>query len=471
MCRRPCRCTSWGLAGRRSSAEPPRPAGAPPDYVALALLTAAGALLANGRRIEAWDGWVEPPLLFGAVIGRPSTNKSPAIGVVRDLMARIEAEQNADHAERRRRHRTDTETAAAHMEAWRRDVQDAVKHHLPPPCQPAEAEPPPAPRRRRLLVNDATTEQLCRLLADNAHGLLQFRDELSGWFGGMNRYSTGQSDRAFWLEAYGGRRFMIDRVRDDEPVAIPALSLGVLGGMQPDRLAEILAGADDGLTARMLFVWPEPIPPKRPEVPLDARAAFRALRQLAGLERPEGANGPGWKRVGLSEPAVQALGDFRERRAADERQAGGQLLSWLGKQNGTLLRLALILAYLRWAMDEPATPEPLEIGKALLEDAAELIEAYFIPMARRAFGEASLPEIERDAHALARWIRGRLPGLQTINARDLRRARAIPTDQAPRYDAAIGELVEAGWLRQPPSSGSGRPRKDYLINPKLIAPG
>lgn len=36
--------------------------------------------------------------------------------------------------------------------------------------------------------------------------------------------------------------------------------LSIIGGMVPDRLREVLADADDGLVARMLFIWPEPPP-------------------------------------------------------------------------------------------------------------------------------------------------------------------------------------------------------------------
>lgn len=258
-------------------------------------------------------------------------------------------------------------------------------------------------------------------------------------------------------------------MRDEEPVVVPSLGISVLGGMQPDRLAEVLAGADDGLAARMHFVWPEPVPPATPNVTLDREGALRSLRLLADLVPLEGPKGRAAKLIRLSAPARAALHAFRLRRVADETAASGQLLSWLGKQNGALLRLALILGYLRWAMDEPASPEPMEIGRALLDDAAELIECYYLPMARRAFGEAALPEIERDAHALARWITVRLPGLQAVNARDLRRARALPTDQAARYEAALAELAEAAWLRQVPWSGGGRPRKDFTLNPYLTA--
>ena len=106
------------------------------------------------------------------------------------------------------------------------------------------------------------------------------RDELAGWLEGMARYSGGGSDRPFWLEAYGGRGFTVERM-GREPLTIDRLSIGVVGGIQPDRLNTLLFKSDDdGLLARFLPIWPEPAPLKRPDSPSrrcpDRRGAFPA---------------------------------------------------------------------------------------------------------------------------------------------------------------------------------------------------
>jgi hypothetical protein len=38
------------------------------------------------------------------------------------------------------------------------------------------------------------------------------------------------------------------------------MSLALLGGRQPDRLSQALSGADDGLAARLCYIWPDPLP-------------------------------------------------------------------------------------------------------------------------------------------------------------------------------------------------------------------
>jgi hypothetical protein len=69
------------------------------------------------------------------------------------------------------------------------------------------------------------------------------RDELSGWIAGMNTYND--NGRAFWVEAYGGRPYRVERQRH-EPIDIPRLAVAVYGSVQPDKLAELMRQPDDG---------------------------------------------------------------------------------------------------------------------------------------------------------------------------------------------------------------------------------
>ncbi len=67
-------------------------ANAPPDYVAAPLLAAASALIGNARWVRAWHGWAEPPALWCASVGNPSSGKSPgAAPVMREVLGMVEA--------------------------------------------------------------------------------------------------------------------------------------------------------------------------------------------------------------------------------------------------------------------------------------------------------------------------------------------------------------------------------------------
>lgn len=108
---------------------------------------------------------------------------------------------------------------------WKSEVRTAVKGGRPPPDMPADADDPEPPQRRRLFSTEPTIEKAARLVHGNSRGLLLARDELAGWIGGMDRYSRGDGgDRAFWLQAHGGRHWTPDRIKDGErAVIIPHL--------------------------------------------------------------------------------------------------------------------------------------------------------------------------------------------------------------------------------------------------------
>jgi hypothetical protein len=79
-------------------------------------------------------------------------------------------------------------------------------------------------------------------------------DELASLFLNMSRYSGGQ-DNEFWLECWNGNPYRVERM-GRPAVAVDHLLVGVVGGMQPDKLAKSFEGAADGMYARVCFAWP-----------------------------------------------------------------------------------------------------------------------------------------------------------------------------------------------------------------------
>jgi hypothetical protein len=450
-------------------------AGSPPDYVACSLLAVVGATIGNARCGSPWEGWEHPPVVNVACIGTPSTGKSPGMDAVAVPLADLAADLNDDWEERQREYRTARQEAKERRAAWEAEVKAAVKNKLAPPREPQGACEPAEPKRRRALSSDPTMEAARDLSAANPRGLLLHRDELAGWLAGMGRYGDGKAgaDRAFWLQAYEGRRWASDRVKDgDEAPDIPRLTWGVLGGFQPDRLASALfAGDDDGLAARFLYTWPAPPagvaprPDGRP-LPFDLKAALRRLRELP---MPDGKPAI----LLFDDAAAEAMQDWRGEAKAMEADAAGLFLSWTGKLPGFAVRLAVIFAHLDWIAAPDGTAPPERITLDDLARALGFLADYAMPMARRAFGEAALPEAERDARRLARWyLRQPAPRPETLNARKLRRMADGPgLLTAPRITAALEELAELGWCRPAPGregGGAGRQRGDWAVNPALL---
>jgi hypothetical protein len=168
--------------------------------------------------------------------------------------------------------------------------------------------------------------------------------------------------------------------------------------------------------------------------------------------------------------AQAILQEWREDVARMEAGATGLFLSWTGKLPGFAVRLAVIFAYLTWAAEGAGDP-PTQVGEADVLHAITILADYFVPMARRAFGETALPRPEKDARRLARWLLRREPVPRTLNVRELRRMADGPgVPDAARLEAALHELAALGWVRQAPSSRAGlggRARNDWLVNPAL----
>ena len=444
---------------------------APTDYVASGLLACASSLIGNARWISPWAGWREPAALWIALVGNPSSGKSLALDAALDLLRTLESEMAVNFSDTMRQHELDREAAKVKRETWQGEVKTAVKDGTPPPEMPEGAVEPEPPIRPRLHISDTTVEAAGKLLAAHPRGLLYHRDELSGWLGNFDRYGGGGGDRAFWVESFGGRPFVIDRVKHgQEPIRIPHLSVSAVGGIQPDRLASLfMTGDDDGLAARFLMAWPTAVTPRRPRIAADDGPALTAMRRLLRLRMGTDDNGnPSLVIIRLDDDAAALFQEWREANASREADASGLYLSHIGKLPGMVLRLALVLEFLWWVI-QGDEPEPETVGVAATGYAAYLADEYFIPMARRVYGDAALPEPERHAAAIARRILRERP--HVVNASHIRRVWKLPGLRATaKVNTAIKTLEEAGWLLPAPSRQGekpGRRKADYLVNTQL----
>lgn len=257
--------------------------GAPRDYVGLAVLTGGAGLIGARRLVEIWEGWKEPGILWAALIGDPSTNKSPAIDPIRDALVRAEAKKLDEFMPLEDAFATEVATAKASRKAWERIVEIAVQDQSPVPPMPKEAQDPKKPVRPRQWIANATLEKLARLLAEQPGGLINFSDELAGLFGSFDRYRGEGGDRAFYLELYGGRPYRLDRVKDGS-IDIPYMAVSLLGTIQPDRLNRlVLSGDNDGLASRFLFAWPTPRQKMRPRASPRRELLYEAIEALSQI--------------------------------------------------------------------------------------------------------------------------------------------------------------------------------------------
>jgi len=441
---------------------------APPDFVAVPLLAAASALIGNARWAKPYaaSDWLEMPNLWLATVGLPGTGKSPAAKPVFDTVAAVERERLPDFENRYADYLRDLEEFKGREDIWRGEVKQAVKDGLTPPD--LQAVEPVKPVEPCLMANDATLEKLCLLLQAEPKGLLYRRDELAGWLENMNRYGAG-NDRPFWLEAWSGGSYVQHRIKYDKPIRIDRLALSVFGTTQPERVTKMLAEVDDGLIGRFLWSKPDRVPFAPPRVAADNEAATAALRRLANLKmdtREDGELAP--RLVPFAPRAEAVLTAFAIQ--MDERQdtANGLMMGTISKARGQAVRLALVLTYLDWAAE--GGPEPTEVSEVLVVSAANMLADYFMPMARRVFKEAALPEAERDAATIAHWLK-KHPEKQKVNASAMERGKEdgfFGLRNRQQIDAALSVLTDHKILMTPKAEGkAGRPRVDFYVNPRF----
>ena len=449
-------------------AETAEAAAAAPDHVVANLLATASGLIGHARWAQATPGWAEPPHLWCATVGDSGTNKSAAADVlVGHVLPELERKMLGDFPDRLAEWRTKAAAAKAAQHKWEKDLHTAKNNNAAPPLPPPtlEEEEPQAPR---IVMSDVTIENVASLLAKSApKGLIIHRDELSGWLLGLNNYND--TGRQFWLEAYGGRPYRMGRQKLAQPILIPRLAVAVTGSTQPQKIAQMFSDADDGLLARFAWFWPEPRPFRLSCVAPGTEWAVTALDRLRLLDlqlcdhvQPKPVNVP------LAAAAVPMMEAFGQKMQAWQEEAGGLMISALGKARGLALRLSLVLEMLRWCGEKGFVSPPTEISVEAFLAATKLVEEYLIPMAERVYGDASTTPERRNAATLARWIAKTKPA--SVHVRTLQRDVRLPgLHTAEAIHAAAHHLVEAEWLR-PPKRGTFQRRGmiSYQINPSIL---
>lgn len=442
----------------------------PLDFVAIpTMIGLAGAIGRSiGMAMKRCNPWIELPILWGCVIGRPSSGKSPALAPTRRMLDRLAGEERDAYEAAQREH----EARAMVAEATRANAKDAIKKAIRKGDHAsAQAEAgaalfdDDAPTEPRIVVNDSTVEKLGELLNANPRGLVQFRDELAGWLASMDREGR-ESDRAFWLECWNGHgAYTVDRIGRGT-VRIEACAMSILGGMQPGKLAEYVRGAvrggfaDDGLIQRMqLAVYPD-LPAdwryvdRAPDGSAE-RQAWETFRRLRALD-PASIGAACAEHCDVSflrfdDEAQDLFAEWNTQHMA--RLRAGVEPPWLEshftKYPALVGRLALILHL--------ADGHRGDVCADTLARALDWTE-YLAGHARRIYAPAADGGLS-GAHLLLKR-RGDLG--ETFSARDLYRRGWAGLADPEAAEAAIDVLIEHRHLRTVPAEpGMGRPPVTY----------
>lgn len=398
--------------------------GCPVDYVGVAMLTVAAAALGGAVTVRLRDGWTEAPTIWTAVVAPPGSAKTPAI---QEIMRPVRAAEDLAWAEWDGAHRGWLRDVRTHERAARRAKEDP-------------GDPPDEPTMQRLVTDDATTEALTPLLAANPRGLLLCRDELVGWLRAMDAYHAGRgADRQWWLSVWSGVPASKDRVATGY-VRAPHPYVSVLGGIVPVRLPDVAGdGGDDGMADRMLFCYPDAIPPA-PWTPIGIGAdgrkhwatAWAALRRY-GMEPVEVT----WTAEGGRVWAQSYDAHIQETTGPASPSA---LRGPAAKMRAYAARVALVIQ----ALDDAAAGRPLRHIEADAVGRAWVMIDYHLNHARRVYLHLAVTPTEvegADADVLAM---AKVAGADGVTSAQVAGAMNTSPRTARRV---LSRLVAAGTLQ------------------------
>jgi hypothetical protein len=324
-------------------------AGVTRAHVAVPLIGISSGLIGYSRRLRATTSWFQPATCWTALVGYSGTGKTPGHSVTRRAVKEVEQSRKKDEEKRKRDHETKKLAAKAAYDNWKQKVQEATEAGVPPPDMPEAAVDPGKYVPIRLIVNDGTIERLAELLQARPHGIVLVRDELAALFMNMSRYSRGQDDE-FWLESWNGEPHTVERM--GRMLSVDHLLIGVVGGMQPDKLVASFEGDHDGKYARVLFGWPdEPgwlgLNNDATEIDPDIQNIISRILTLAEFTQ-EGRLVS--HSIGLDPEAAGEFAQFAQFAHQEKSAFEGREREWFAKATAHVLRLANTLTHVEWAL-------------------------------------------------------------------------------------------------------------------------
>jgi hypothetical protein len=446
----PEKLRSWALRAAAGS-------GTSVDHVIVPTLGIASGLIGAARRVQPIKSWTTPMTMWTALIGFSGTGKTPGLDVPRLALDAVQDEQEDAIAELQREHTRKVAVATAAREVWKSELKTAQKNRTAMPPMPDAAEMPEPFVAPRLFTSDSTVEAMAILLTARPQGMMFITDELARLFLNMSRYSNGQ-DNQFWLESWDGKSFHQNRV-SRKPIKLDRLLVGMVGGMQPDKLAQCFKGDADGMYARVLFSWPaEPpyrsltdnIEPIAPEL----KTIFSTLAFLD--ERPAA------QKIPLSRAALAAFDRFRRQVHDGKNTLDGREREWWAKMPAHVLRLAGTLALIYWVLEDGGRPEPNKIAYEDIAAAITLVRDYFWPHARAALRQIGLTERHGDARRVLHWLAA---NRDSEVSRENIRVKALGRGlDANATQDVIDYLERSGWLRVISHKTGGRSLVRYEVN-------
>ena len=405
--------------------------GCDPSGIAMSVLATLSAALDHrfSLRLMRHGAFYASPRLWVLLVGDPSYKKTPMQNAA---LRPLEAYQNR----------------------LRDDYERAVDEHLKGGGKP-ETGPPHPPR---FIVGDTTVEKLGEIAARYDRGLLVRRDELAGWIGSMEKYSGGKGgavDRAFWLQSFDGGSFTVDRVTRGE-FRVRNLSVSMLGGIQPARLAEMHGLTSDGLLQRFIPVMLK-APSFREDVETDASSLVYAQRVLECVNARA-------ETLRLTDEAVDAMRELHQYLHDLENTASGVTAgfqSFVGKLQGLSGSLTILLHMI----GDPKRAAYQEVTAATVEKAHAVARDFILPHALEFYRTSEATTNGDRLQRICSYVltSGKTRIVASDFASNVATLKGQPLDEINRQ---LSPLIATGWLTQ---EKPGPIANAWIVSPDVAA--
>lgn len=403
--------------------------GVDPTVIGISCLVACAGAINDGFRIQPKaheTGWTESARLWGAIVGDPSSKKSPGIDKAIGPLKRIDHRLGLAHKDVRREYEEE-------RQAWERKKGDKG----PPPTRPPEP---------RLLVSDTTIEALSDVMADNPQGIMVYRDELAGWFGSMDAYGAKGSskDRSFWLEAYNGGSKRIDRVTRGH-IYVENCSVCLLGGIQPAVFAAKMRNVEeDGLLQRFMVVVATAAVADQ-DRPADEGVIEAYTQLIEDLFKLRPAFGMEVYKLSPEAQVIRRTFMDTVKGLISHRAVPHSMIAYLGKWEGLFARLLLTYHMINYVGNGAKTRPIVDDDTAMR--VCQLMEQCLLPHALEFYGNVlSGNEAVRHAQWIAGYILSR--DLTELATRDITQGyREYYRLEGAKQLLVWSMLENAGWLR------------------------
>jgi len=434
--------------------------GCDTSFLSLPILAGLAGAIGNTRRIMLKRGWIEPAIIWVAIIGESGSGKSPgfrcALKAIRDRQHRLMKQHEREMREWESKN-------ALHEIALANWKKEAARSDAPP-------DPPEAPEKPicpRAWIEDVTSEALAELLHQNPRGLLSLRNELSGWFSfGQYKNGGGTDDIARWLQMFDADPIMVDR-KTSGSTYVPRAAVSVAGGIQPKILERVLGEQhrDNGMLARLLIAYP----PRRAKrwtedeiaAELDAQvtAVFDRLYEIEPDHNDDDEPVP--RSLPLTTGAKRSWVAFVNQHGRQQLEYVGDEAAAFSKLEAYAARLALVMHCARLAASDPTVEHPDRIDCASIEAGIRIVR-WFVDEDLRIYAMQAEDESAREIRKRSELIE-RQDG--SVSVREWQRLRSLKT--SGDAESELRELVDAdigAFHDVAPGPRGGRPSRRFVVH-------